>query len=295
MSTVLYDTPGPKARRNTLIASVLIGLALLAVVVVALLKLNEQDQLSELKWGPLVNPGNPIFPLVWASIGEAAVNTLVAAGWALVFSLIVGTVLAMSRVTAARWYRWLVVGLMELLRGLPVVIMIFFASRVLPNYGLGLDNVWYLVIGLTLYNSVIIAEIIRAGIASLPSGQLEAGLSIGLTRWQALRLIQLPQAFRAMLPALISQLVVVLKDTSLGFIVLYEELVRRANILVQDPQMQNPLQMFLIIAALFVLTNWLLSKLAEWVERRLSSRTAAKADPAAIPGTYASATGGAAI
>src|SRR5207248_2360928 len=119
---------------------------------------------------------------------------------------------------------------------------------------------WFLVIGLTAYNMVIIAEIVRAGVNSLPKGQREAGESLGLTRWQVLSTVQLPQAFRTMLPALISQLVVVLKDTSLGLIISYQELVRTAGILVQN--LSNPIQTYLIIAVVFIVINYALSKLA---------------------------------
>jgi glutamate transport system permease protein len=163
---------------------------------------------------------------------------------------------------------------------------------VLPEVGLDLPILWYLVIGLTAYNSVIIAEIIRAGVASLPRGQAEAGYSLGLTRGQVLSSILLPQAFRVMLPALISQLVVIVKDTSLGFIISYEEFVRTANIIIQT--LHNPIQIYAIVALIFIVINYALGRLAEYVERRLSRarRTAAApADPALMD--TGGATGGA--
>ncbi|CRK55753.1 glutamate permease [Alloactinosynnema sp. L-07] len=269
MSTsVLYDTPGPKAKRRVLFFSVLAAVGLLAVGYIVYRQLDKQDQFDETKWSPLFDPSDKDFELVWQRLGEALVATLVAAALAVVFSLIIGTLLAVTRVTAARSYRWAVVGLIELLRGIPVVIMIFFVARVLPEYGVDVEPLWFLVIGLTLYNSVVIAEIVRAGINSLPRGQREAAESLGLTRGQTLRLVLLPQAFRAMLPALISQLVVVLKDTSLGFIISYEETVRVAGQIVQV--LGNPIQTYLLIAVIFILVNYALGRLAVYVERRLS-------------------------
>jgi glutamate transport system permease protein len=159
---------------------------------------------------------------------------------------------------------------MEFFRGLPVVISIFFAARVLPELGVSLPLLWYLVLGLTAYNSVIIAEIVRAGIASLPRGQAEAAAAVGLTRGQALRLILLPQAVRVMLPALISQLVVIFKDTSLGFVIQYVEVVRFAAIAIQE--LRNPLQLYLTVGAIFILINYGLSRLAVWAEWRLTRR-----------------------
>lgn len=285
MSSVLYDTPGPVGRRRILVGSLIALAAAIAVIVLVVLRLNEQEQFDQEKWSPLIDPGNEVFPLVWERLGEAITNTLVAAACAMVFSLVIGTLLAVTRVTAARWYRWAVVGAIEFLRGVPVVIAIFFAARVLPEAGLALgvwepelfgftlfsvdlDPLGYLVIGLTAYNSVIIAEIVRAGINSLPFGQREAAESLGMRRSQVLSLVLLPQAFRIMLPALISQLVVVLKDTSLGFIISYEELVRTAGQIIQT--LRNPIQTYLVIAVIFILVNYALSRLAIYVERRLS-------------------------
>ena len=135
-----------------------------------------------------------------------------------VFSLVVGTVLGTARVLASPAARVPLIGFIELFRGLPVVITIFYVWQVLPEIGVsvallpGDDGLWYVVIGLTLYNSVILAEILRAGVMALPRGQAEAGLAIGMTPRQTMFNIQLPQAFRTMLPALISPLVVMLKE-----------------------------------------------------------------------------------
>src|SRR5699024_9756949 len=170
-------------------------------------------------------------------------------------------------ITASAWWRWLVVGVIELLRGIPVAITILFVWQVLPLLGIELSLMWDLVIGLTLYNSVIIAEIVRAGVDSLPHGQTEAAQSLGLRRAQILAHVQLPQAFRVMLPALISQLVVVLKDTSLGFAIGYGGLVANGNRI--HLQLDNPLQVLFVVAIIFIVINYSLSKLAVYLERRL--------------------------
>jgi glutamate transport system permease protein len=136
------------------------------------------------------------------------------------------------------------------------------------------------VIGLTAYNAVVIAETVRSGVVSLPRSQVEAASAIGLTRGQSLRLVQLPQAFRIMLPALISQLVVVFKDTSLGFIILFPEAISFARIAIQT--LSNPLQLYFVIAVLFIAINYLLSRFAQWVERRLSRAVPAAATKPAV-------------
>jgi glutamate transport system permease protein len=267
---VLYDRPGPRTRRRILVGSVVVGLALAVLVVLVMLRLAAQGQLTEEKWGPVVNPANPSFVALWANLGLALLRNGEAAVLAMVFSLLLGTMLAVTRISLPRWGRWSVVAPMEFFRGLPVVISIFFAARVLPELGVSLPLLWYLVLGLTAYNSVIIAEIVRAGIASLPRGQAEAAAAVGLTRGQALRLILLPQAVRVMLPALISQLVVIFKDTSLGFVIQYVEVVRFAAIAIQE--LRNPLQLYLTVGAIFILINYGLSRLAVWAEWRLTRR-----------------------
>lgn len=167
------------------------------------------------------------------------------------------------------------IGVIELLRGLPVIVTIFYVYILIRSLKLdisflpGQDGLWFLVVGLTLYNSVIIAEILRAGVAALPRGQGEAALAIGMTPRQAMATVQLPQAFRTMLPALISQLVVILKDTSLVAVLgLYTELLRRGNLI--SLNLDNPIQTLFIVGLIFIAINYGLSRLATYTERRLS-------------------------
>jgi glutamate transport system permease protein len=269
-TTVLFDRPGPRTRRRIMVGSIVTGLALGVLVILVLVRLAAGGQLTEEKWGPVVNPANPSFAALWVNLGLALLHNIEAAVLAMVLSMLLGTVLALTRISLPRWGRWAVVAPMEFFRGLPVVIAIFFASRILPELGVSLPLLWYLVIGLTAYNSVIIAEIVRAGVASLPRGQSEAAAAVGLTRGQALRAILLPQAIRVMLPALISQLVVIFKDTSLGFVILYGEAVRFVAIAIQE--LHNPLQLYLTIGAIFILINYGVGRLAVWTEQRLTHR-----------------------
>lgn len=268
MTSVLFDAPGPRGRRRILGGSIVAALALVGVGAVVVQRLAHNGQFEGAKWGPLLNPSDESFGLLWRSLWGGMRATLAAAVWAMVFSFTLGTLMAVTRITARPWYRWLVVSVIEVLRGVPVVMAIFFASRVLPEVGVNLSLRWYLVIGLTAYNAVVIGEIIRAGVAALPRGQTEAAYAIGLSRWGALRLILLPQAFRIMLPALISQLIVILKDTSLGAFIGYEELLRRGNLAVQN--LRNPLQLYLLIGALFITVNYGLGRLAVAVDRRMA-------------------------
>ena len=287
-ATVLFDAPGPRARQRARIFSVIALLLVLALFAFAAKKLNDSGQFEYDKWGPLFDPSNSDFTVVWERIGTGLKNTLTAAGLAIVLSLVIGVIIGVLRISAGKYARMPLIAIIELLRGLPVILAIYLTSRIAEAAGLDLSGLpggellWFLVIGLTAYNSVIIAEIVRAGVASLPRGQNEAALSLGLTRGQSLRMILLPQAIRVMLPALISQLVVILKDTSLIAILGgYLELMRTSGILIQN--LRNPIQMYLVTAIIFILFNYGLTKLAEYIQRRLS-RTGGPQKPIAVVG-----------
>ncbi|WP_460869440.1 amino acid ABC transporter permease [Rhodococcus aerolatus] len=283
---MLFDAPGPAARRRAVVFSVIGALLVLALLAVAALRLVDRGQFDYKVWAPLVDPGNKNFQQVWQLIGEGLLNTLRAAVLAIALSLVIGTIIAVLRLSLGKIGRVPVVGLIELLRGLPVVITILLVYTVVTSYNVDISflpggrDLWILVIGLTLYNCVIIAEIVRAGVASLPKGQREAGLAVGLTNQQALRSILLPQAFRVMLPSLISQLIVVLKDTSLiALIGGYIELLKQGQLLIQN--LSNPIQVYFVIAVIYIVINYALGKVAELVQRRTSRGTASGATAAA--------------
>ena len=269
-TAVLFDAPGPRARRRTLIGSIIAGIALLAVVVLIVLRLADRGQFDAELWDPLVNPSDEDFPAVWRRIWAGLTVTLQAAALAVVFSLIVGIVLASLRLSLGRAGRIPVIGLMELFRGLPVIVTILYVDILMRAIGIHQGPITTLVIALTLYNCVIIAEITRAGVQSLPKGQVEAGLAIGLTRGQVMRMIQLPQAVRAMLPALISQLVVILKDTALASIVLtgIQDLGKIADQL--RGVLDNTLQTYFVIGLIYIVINIVLEQIARLVQRRMS-------------------------
>jgi glutamate transport system permease protein len=289
MSSVLYDAPGPRTRRLTLILSIVFTvLAIAGLYFFVYLPLEENGQFDMELWAPLIDPSNAQFSQVWNRIGEGLQNTLIAAALAIVASLIMGTLLAILRyrlrdlglqprtgdVTRrlVLWLAW-VLNLIskifvEFFRGLPVLLTIFFVARILPEYGIDLSARLFLVIGLTLYNMVVIGEILRSGMANLPPGQKEAADAIGLSGLQTVGSILLPQSFRIMLPALISQVVVVLKDTSLGFIIGYEELLRVGGQIIQV--LGNPIQVYTVIAVIYIAMNYAISRLAVYVQRRVA-------------------------
>jgi glutamate transport system permease protein len=258
--TPLGDVLGPRGRRRTLIASVVSGAVLLGLLALAVKRFHDTGQLDAEKWEVFKDPDVVEFMLV--GLRSTLYLFLVSAA----LTLVVGILAALGRLSRLGPVRWLATTYVELLRATPLLLLILFASLVLPEYGLDLPLFWYAVIGLTLYNGAVMAEIFRAGILSLEKGQSEAAFAIGLSYWQVMRLVVVPQAVRRMVPALINANVTLLKDTSLAYVVAYEELLRRGRIVGEFAN--NPLQALIVVAAMFIIVNATLS----WVARRLERR-----------------------
>jgi glutamate transport system permease protein len=271
------DPLGPRGRRRVLVATVVAALAIVAVLYVAASRFAERGQFAAKLWTPFASSeGVNVYTV-------ALGNTLKAAALAMVLATAFGILLAVGRLVGARWLRTAVIAWVEFFRGIPLVLLIIFLFFGLPRVGFDPGTYWFLVMGLTLYNSAVIAEIVRAGVLSLDRGQAEAGRAIGLTEAANLRLVVLPQALRRMIPALVSQMVVILKDTSLGAVISYPELLRRAQL--AGSSEQAPLQALLIAAAIYLIVNSLLSYAARVLERRQGRvRKAARAGEIHVQG-----------
>jgi glutamate transport system permease protein len=272
---VLYDAVGPRGRRRILIGSVVGVLVLVALVGAALARLASKGGLDPELWRVLTEPA------VQRLLLRGLVATLRAALIAMILAMVVGAVLAIARLSRRAWVARLAGAWVELFRGLPLLLLILFLFLGLPAVGVTISVFWALVAGLTLYNSAVIGEIFRAGILSLPRGQTEAAYSIGLRRGQTLRLILIPQAVRRMLPALISQLVTLLKDTSLGFVIGYAELLRNGRGAVEFLGGKYSIPIYTAIAVVYIAVNASLSFTARWLDRRTRRRYGRTVQPSA--------------
>jgi glutamate transport system permease protein len=267
---ILADALGPRGRRQAVIGSFVAGVVIAAVAGAALNRLADKGQLDADKWRPLTD-GNTIRFLL-----HGLENTLKAAVVAMVMAMALGALLALGRLAQTRAIAWIAGGYVELLRGTPLLLLLFFSARGLPKLHVDMPIFWYVVLALVAYNSAVLGEIFRAGILSLSRGQSEAAAAIGLTYWQGMRLVIVPQAARRMVPAIVSQLVTLLKDTSLGFVVGYEELLRRGDIAGEFGK--NRLQALIVVAVMYMLVNMVLSQVA----RRLEVRQRRRYDAGAI-------------
>ncbi|MCH9730260.1 MAG: amino acid ABC transporter permease [Actinomycetia bacterium] len=264
-ASVLFDAPGPRARaRNHLISAVTVAVVALAAWVVYS-RLEAKGQLTAAKWEPFLTAN------LWTTYVLPGIEgTLKAAAVSIVLALVLGFVLGVGRLSTHTAIRWFSSVIVEFFRAVPVLIMMIFAYflyafyDVFPSKYLALAGV---ITGLTLYNGAVIAEIVRAGVHALPRGQSEAASALGLTSGQTMRSILLPQAVTSMLPVLISQLVVALKDTAIGYQITFVEMVRQGTVV--GSAYGNYIPALIVIAILMISVNFALSWFATWLEQRL--------------------------
>ncbi|MEU1788842.1 amino acid ABC transporter permease [Streptomyces sparsogenes] len=270
-ASVLYDAPGPKARIRNRVYSVIGTLAVIGLIVFIIVRLNDKGQFAPEMWDIFNYAG------VRNDIVDGLLTTLQVFVVAAVLSLVLGVVLAVGRLSEHKAVRWLATGFIELFRAIPLLITIYALWVLFLTYKSDLGftgdgtEFWALVVGLTVYNGSVQAEVLRAGINSVPKGQREAAYALGMRKTQVMMTVLIPQGVRAMLPTVISQLVVTLKDTSLGYVITYAELLYQiqqiaGNTVVNDDNPYIPL--IIVGGAIYVALCLALSALANWIERR---------------------------
>jgi len=263
MSAVLYDIPGPRARVRHRIIGFAAAAAIAAFAAFVVYRFSETGQFEPLKWKQFE------YEAIQLQLVHGLLATLHAAATASVLALLFGAVFASARISDARILRAPATFLVELFRAIPLLILIFFGYYVPLQSGWHISNFWALVAGLSVYNGSVLAEIIRAGIAAIPRGQSEAAYALGFQKTQVVTLILLPQAVRAMLPSIIGQLVVLLKDTALGFIITYPELLYVGKQMGSRLAFDLPyVPTYLVIAAIYISMCALMSAFANWLGQR---------------------------
>jgi glutamate transport system permease protein len=331
-ATVLFDAPGPRAQARNRMLTIVSAVVLLAILAGLVWRFNDRGQFAGKLWSPFTKW------TVWQGIILPGLgNTLKAAAVAAVLAMLFGIVFGLGRLSDHWWIRIPSGVVVEFFRAIPLLILIFLAffvpnkispsiaesqfgtlQRVLVEDFFSLFGVQInagtivvpafaaVVFGLVVYNGSVLAEVVRAGVLSIPKGQAEAAYSIGLRKNGVMRLVLLPQAVRVMLPAIVSQIVVLLKDTALGFIIAYSELLNAGFNLVPANYGNNKLQAGIVIAVIYIAINMLVSRFATWLEGRtrrnrktggkaLGAGTGAPPAPGMTVGGAAGATGGAAV
>ncbi|WP_185994621.1 amino acid ABC transporter permease [Nocardioides campestrisoli] len=261
-ASILFDAPGPKTVARHRLYSVVSVVALVALVAFAVWRLYDRGQLEYELWEPFVTPQYLEFILV-----DGLLRTLQMAFFSIIFATVFGLVFGVAKLSDHVWVRWPAWLVVEFFRATPVLLLMIFLFFLLAIGNGPLSSFWCVVIALTLYNGSVLAEVFRAGINAVPAGQAEAAYAIGMRKSQVMVLILLPQAVKIMLPAIISQMVVALKDTSLGYYILAPGLTAVAKPIYLEFQNQVPTA--IVITAVYVVVNLILTWIATKVQKRL--------------------------
>jgi glutamate transport system permease protein len=263
MSTsILFDVPGPKTVLRHRIYAVLTAVGVAAVVFVVLYKFYDEGQFEGRRWEVFVTPD-----YVQVLLVDGLLKTLQMAFTAIIGAVVFGLIFGVGKLSEHAWVRWPSALVVEFFRATPVLLLMVFIWYEL-GIGKSSSSYWAVVIALTLYNGSVLAEVFRAGINAVPKGQSEAAYAIGMRKTQVMSAILLPQAVKIMLPAIISQCIVALKDTALGQYVVAPGLTYVARQIYLDPQFNNRIPTMMVVAALYIIVNLLLTWLATWVQKK---------------------------
>ncbi|MFJ9908542.1 amino acid ABC transporter permease [Streptomyces sp. NPDC101152] len=298
MTSVLYDTPGPRAKRRNAVLSVVFVVLLALLVWWVWRTMDDKGQLKWALWQPFTTSQ------AWTTyLLPGLGDTLKAAALSMVIALPLGAFFGIARMSDHRWVRVPAGVVVEFFRSIPVLLLMLFANEFFArstNVTTEDRPLYAVVTGLVLYNASVLAEVVRAGILALPRGQTEAAYAIGLRKGQTMTSVLLPQAVTAMLPAIVSQLVVIVKDTALGGVMIgYTELLNTRSTLAAN--YANVIQSFVVVAVVYVVVNLILTSFASWLEGRLrrSKRSTGavlgaedmeELNPAAVGGTFGTGT-----
>jgi glutamate transport system permease protein len=252
LEDVLFGDLGAKARAATHAVSVTVAALLLVMAAGVVYQFYDAGQFERRLWEFFA------WETTWAFLGQGLLGTLASAASAAVIALVLGLVLLIGRLSRLRLARWPAVAVIEFLRGVPTLLLIYVCFLVLPSIGIRLSAYWMLTLPVGLSTAAVVAEVYRAGVLAVPRGQTDAARALGLTEARVFAHIVFPQALRFIVPALVAQLVIVVKDTTFGYVVTYGELMQNARVLVSNYRSLVPV--YLAVAALYCAVNYAISK-----------------------------------
>lgn len=259
LEDILFGAPSPRAQAVTRVASAITAAVLLLLAAGVALQFHSAGQLDARFWEFFA------WPTTWAFLGKGLLGTLASSAMAAAIALALGLVLLMGRLARPRLVRWPSVAAIEFLRGTPTLLLIYVCFLVLPSVGIKLSTYWMLTLPVSLSTAAVVAEVYRAGVLAVPRGQTDAARSLGMTDTQVFFHVVFPQALRYIVPALVAQLVIVVKDTTFGYVVTYGELMQNAKVLIANYHALVPV--YLVVAALYCLVNYTISRASKRLGR----------------------------
>ncbi len=259
LEDVLFGTPSLRARRLTRAVSTVAAGLLLLLGAAVVWRFHSAGQLELRLWKFFADS------TTWAFLGRGLLGTLASAAMAGLIALTLGLVLLLGRLARTRLLRWPSIALIEFLRGTPTLLLIYVCFLVLPSAGIKLSTYWMLTLPVGLSTAAVVAEVYRAGVLAVPRGQTQAARSLGLSEAQVFMQVVFPQALRYIVPALVAQLVIVVKDTTFGYVVTYGELMQNAKVLIANYSALVPV--YLVVAAMYCLVNYAISRYSKRLGR----------------------------
>ncbi len=256
----LYEPPGPKTKKKMVVGTALTLAAVVALVAWVVYRFWVTGQLSAKYWTLFT------WRTTWAYLGAGLLGTFEVALSSAAISIVLGMLLMLGRISAVAPLRGLCAVITNFFRGVPSLLFIYFFFFTMPSVGIFMDPFWMMVLPISFAASGVLAEVFRAGVNAVPKGQTEAGLSIGLSPWKVKTKVVLPLAIRYVIPSLISQLVVVVKDTALAYVVSYPDLMQNAQVL--RTNYDAMVSTFLVVGLIYIVINYLINKAAVCVSRR---------------------------
>lgn len=264
MRDALYEAPGPKTRAKirigTAITSVLVA-GLLGLVIYQFWKTGQLDPRywSFFTWGS-----------TWAYLMAGLRGTLTVALTAGAIALVLGMFLMLGRTSGIRWLAAICRVITDFFRGVPSLLLIYFFFLVVPQYGIKMSSFWMITLPVALAASGVLAEVLRAGVNAVPRGQTEAALALGMRPFRVMMKIVLPQAIRYVIPSLISQLVVVVKDTTVAYVVSYPDMLQNARVLITN--YDALVSTYFVVAVIYILLNYAINQLSIYVSHKTGAR-----------------------
>ncbi len=259
----LYEAPGPKARRRITIVTVL-SLGVLLILIAAVVKrFYETGQLAPKYWVIFARA------TTWRFLGAGLAGTLKAAAAAGVFTFCIGFLLMLGRISRYRILQVICTALIEFTRGVPTLLFIYFFFLIVPQFGIKLDVFWKISLPVAISACGVVAEVLRSGVNAVPKGQREAALSLGMREGSVFLKVIFPQAIRYVIPALISELVIVVKDTTFAYVVNYPDLMQNAKVLISN--YDALLSVYLVVAVIYIVINYLLNRASAFAAKKLNT------------------------
>ena len=260
MRDALYEAPGPKTRRRVAIGTGVSLVLLVALIAFVIRQFYINDQLNPKYWSFFTRW------TTWRFLLRGMFGTIKVAIMAGVIAMALGLLLMLGRISPNKALSAACHVVIDLFRSLPSLLLIYFFFLVIPKYGIKMPAFWMITVPVALAASGVLAEVFRAGVNAVPKGQTEAAMALGMTHGKITRKIVLPQALKIVIPSLVSQLVVVVKDTTVAYVVSYPDLMQNARVLISN--YDALVSMYFVVALIYIAINYATNQFSIYLAHR---------------------------